>query len=336
MKNIFLIISIIFCVGILNAQLPDGISFQALAIDASGELVTEEEVYLQVSLLPESPQANPNYLEQHITTTTSLGHIEFIVGRGAALTGQFGSLDWTRAHFIKIDLSLDQGDTFTTLTIGELLSVPYALSAEISLSGQPGPTGSAGAQGPQGPQGVRGPAGPQGPSGDSGPIGITGSKGIQGPPGPQGPAGPDGPPGPTGAQGPQGPVGIGGQSGAPGAIGIAGPDGEDGFPGPTGPQGPPGPGGGPIGPAGPQGEPGPDQGPAGPPGPPGPQGIAGPPGNCPPGPVGDLGESGITNMEMLAAPPSTGRLYLDDGSNRQDGSPGFRFRVTVGDPWLDL
>ena len=41
-------------------------------------------------------------------------------------------------------------------------------------------------------------------------------------------------------------------------------------------------------------------------------------------------------MEMLAAPPSTARLYLDDGSNRQDGRPGFRFRVTVGDPWLDL
>jgi len=70
-------------------------------------------------------------------------------------------------------------------------------------------------------------------------------------------------------------------------------------------------------------------GPAGPPGPPGANGMPGPPG--PPGPPG------FTNIEMTNTPPanaSQGRIYLDDGTNRADAKPGFRY--FDGSVWIDL
>ena len=85
--------------------------------------------------------------------------------------------------------------------------------------------------------------------------------------------------------------------------------GEDGVTGPTGVQGP----------QGPQGE----------------QGIQGPQG--PQGPEGSQGISGAENLSITAdipANPITGQFYIDDGSNRTDGQPGFRYYD--GTNWINL
>ncbi len=86
-------------------------------------------------------------------------------------------------------------------------------------------------------------------------------------------------------------------------------DGMEGTRGPQGPQGPAGNDGGSWG-----------QGPPGPQGPQGPQGLPGKP-----------------IMERLALPPANvqeGTIYLDDGTNRQDASPGFRYYDGLA--WIDL
>lgn len=88
--------------------------------------------------------------------------------------------------------------------------------------------------------------------------------------------------------------------------------GEDGIQGAVGPQGP-------QGPWGPQGEQGP-------------QGFIG---NQ--GPAGEVGRSGVESLGMRSVPPTVpevGEFYLDDGTNRTDGSPGFRY--FDGNQWLNL
>ena len=82
---------------------------------------------------------------------------------------------------------------------------------------------------------------------------------------------------------------------------------------------------------------GPDglQGPAGPAGPNGLNGTNGSDGA--PGPGGPQGQEGISFINRLSSPPDNpqeGRVYLDDGSNRGDSSPGFRYYD--GSSWLDL
>ena len=99
--------------------------------------------------------------------------------------------------------------------------------------------------------------------------------------------------------------------------------------GDIGPQGPPGP-------VGEHGEPGllptdcclgvADKGEKGDPGPQGPN-----------GPIGEAGLSGLMTLTMIAAPPSNpedGQIYLDNGTNRQDGALGFRY-FDINN-WVDL
>lgn len=100
--------------------------------------------------------------------------------------------------------------------------------------------------------------------------------------------------------------------------GIAGPR------GPTGPDGP-------VGPIGPASSPGP-QCPAGSPGEPGDQGQPGKKG--PPGPNGLNGFPVLIAQGDIPVDPAEGTFYMDDGSNRVDGSIGMRY--FDGSDWIDL
>lgn len=239
--------------------------------------------------------------------------------------------------------------------------------------GDYGPMGEKGIPGAQGPAGLdvgevltTGPAGRRGLQGPMGLPGLIGEPGSD--TGAKGPRGLKGAPGldyggMTPVQGPQGPEGARGLTGPDGPEGIQGPAGQA---GPMGPQGERGMGGG-I-----QGEPGPS-GPAGivrtspgKQGPKGPRGLdchdlnsngitdpfedvngdgvfdiqdcVGPEGPTgPTGPPGPSTEDGIFMMPMLSTPPTErGRgIYLDDGSNRPSGLPGFRYWNESSGAWVD-
>jgi len=73
----------------------------------------------------------------------------------------------------------------------------------------------------------------------------------------------------------------------------------------------------------------------GPAGPPGPPGANGNPGTA--GPPGPQGPPGFANLELTSTVPdnpSKGFIYIDDGTNRANGKPGFRY--FDGTTWLDL
>lgn len=86
---------------------------------------------------------------------------------------------------------------------------------------------------------------------------------------------------------------------------------------------------------GPQGTQGP-QGPQGWEGDPGPQGLDGQ--TSPQGQTGPQGPPGLAVMPMLSTPPNdnleNGVVYLDNGDNRADNAPGFRYYDGTG--WIDL
>jgi len=91
--------------------------------------------------------------------------------------------------------------------------------------------------------------------------------------------------------------------------GCPGPKGVNGSQGPIGEQGPAAPNGGGKGSQGPQG---------------------------PQGPQGDQGLSRPTIQSNPPTNPYKDLVYLDDGSNRLDGKPGFRFWNEVNQNWIDL
>ena len=361
-----LLFSCMLFLGTMQAQ--NAIRYQAVAFDANGAILANQEISILFTIYEGNPSAgNFSYIESHQPTTTASGGFDLEIGNGNSVAGSFDGIDWfDDSHFLEVSIDPTGNNDFTVIGVTEFLSSPYALYATEAIYGPRGPQGTTGPSGPTGRQGDAGDPGPtttvdfscwdnnlngiqdanEDTNGDGvvnaldcqgtvGAAGLDGAPGEQGDPGPAGPDGLPGPPGPPGPQGPQGFPGVGG--GPQGPQGPQGPAGPQGLPGERGFQGPDGPAGtavGPPGDPGPQGPPG-DPGPAGLDGPIGPQGPSGPQG--PLGPQGPPGANGLPVQQILSVAPSspfTHTIYLDSGANRADGAIGFRY--FNGTQWVDL
>ncbi len=264
-------------------QVPEKMSYQAVVRNTTNNLVTNQPVGMQISILQGSATGTAVYVETQTPTSNANGLVSLEIGGGTVVSGNMATINWANGpYFIKTETDPTGGSSYTITGTSQLLSAPYALYAKTSGSSTPGPQGPAGPQGIQGPAGTNGldgatgPMGPQGLTGPQGPAGTNGLDGATGPMGPQGPQGLTGPQGPAGANGLDGATGPMGPQGIQGPAGPAGANGLDGATGPMGPQGLTGPAGangldGATGPMGPQGI----QGPVGPVGPAGTNGTNG-------------------------------------------------------------
>jgi hypothetical protein len=213
---------------------PNGINYQAVARDMSGNPIANQTINLEIFL---TAGAN-SYTELHQVTTNQFGLFNIVIGKNYISKGgnitDVKSVPWGQGA-IYINFKVDGQST----TQAELVSVPYAFFSDSTGAG--GTQGPIGPAGPQGPQGNQGPAGAQGAQGIQGPAGPQGIQGIQGPQGLQGAQGPTGANGLTGVTGPTGTnglTGVTGPTGANGLTGVTGPTGTNGLTGVTGPTGP--------------------------------------------------------------------------------------------------
>lgn len=196
------------------AQAPQGISYQAIARNSSGQSLNGVTINVKFQVFDGNPSLNVLlYEENHPNTTTNaFGLFTRVIGQGTVVSGSFTTIPWGTGNKW-LQVSIDVGSGFVIIGSSQFMSVPYALYAANGPQGPTGPSGSNGATGPSGPQGPTGPQGsqgPQGPTGQQGSQGPTGSQGPQGPTGPQGQLGPSGPSGATGSTGPSGSANISG------------------------------------------------------------------------------------------------------------------------------
>jgi hypothetical protein len=340
MKNILPLIAFMLVAAATIAQVPQGINYQAVVRDASGNQLSGQAVSLRITILENNTATV--YQETHSATTNGFGLVNLVIGEGTASQGAFNSIDWvTGNYFTQTEVDVTGGTNYVVMGSQQLMSVPYALYAETSgQPGLPGPTGPPGADGATGPAGLQGTQGAPGVTGAQGPTGPTGADGLQGLQGVTGPIGPQGLQGIQGTTGPQGVTGAQGVPGTDGATGATGPQGPTGAQGAQGIQGATGPQGlqgitGSTGPQGIQGVTG-VQGPTGAqgiqgvPGVTGPQGLTGPTGAQ--GPTGTFGVSGVLGQTIYHNGidwDATSNLY-NDGSNIQTNSDVIINGLTVG------
>lgn len=248
--------------SITFSQAPAMFNYQAVARNASGQVIANQLVGARFSIRDGSPNGIILYQETHDSIpTNSFGIITIVIGGGSLIQGDMNNIMLAGNKFLQVEFDAANTQNYIDMGTTQLLSVPFAMYAQSSgsqLPGPTGPTGPTGAQGLQGaqgvtgvqgetgPQGVQGPTGADGlvgPQGDTGPQGLQGPTGADGPQGIQGVTGADGltgPQGDTGPQGMQGPQGIKGDTGADGpqgVQGIQGVTGAQGVKGDTGPQG---------------------------------------------------------------------------------------------------
>lgn len=123
--------SIFLPFGQAGAQVPQSFKYQAVVRDGSGDIITDQQVGLQVSILQGSTSGTAVYVETHPPTTNGFGLINLKIGKGTVVSGDFSMIDWGNdSYFIKIEIDATGGTSYTEMGTSQLLSVPYALHAE--------------------------------------------------------------------------------------------------------------------------------------------------------------------------------------------------------------
>lgn len=137
MKKALLLFALLFS-ALTFAQVPQGMSYQAIALNGAGNPVVNSNVGLRLSVLDNSATGTVLYTETHTKTTNAQGLFNLVIGQGNTTFGVFSGLNWkTNAKFLKVEMDAAGGSNYALVGTTQLLTVPYAMAAE-SLILSPG------------------------------------------------------------------------------------------------------------------------------------------------------------------------------------------------------
>lgn len=126
-----LLLSALFISFLTFAQVPQGISYQAIALNGSGTPVVSSNVRLKLSILDTSVSGTVLYSETQLKTTNAQGLFNLTIGQGTLVSGAFNTINWgTNSKFLKVEMDATGGTTYVAVGTTQLLSVPYALAAD--------------------------------------------------------------------------------------------------------------------------------------------------------------------------------------------------------------
>ena len=110
------------------AQMPQGISYQALARNAEGQIMADKEVSLRMTILGDRGQRV--YVENHRAQTNTLGLFRLIIGTGTSVFGSFYEINWSTGSFaLRVEMALENEVGYQFMGESTLYSVPFAFHA---------------------------------------------------------------------------------------------------------------------------------------------------------------------------------------------------------------
>ena len=133
MKNLLLLCSILLLHQLSYAQSNPGFNYQAVARDANGQVMKNQQLDLRFSIILDNSGVGNGaiiYREKHLPTTNEYGLFSTIVGQGDSLFGDFQKIDWEQSNlFLQVDIDLDLDQQYTFMGKTKILPVPLALHA---------------------------------------------------------------------------------------------------------------------------------------------------------------------------------------------------------------
>ena len=121
-----LLFASIFALG----QVPQGISYQAIAFNSNGNPVNNGNVGIRISILDNSVNGTAVYVESHNKTTNAQGLFNLNIGEGTPINSTFSNINWaTNTKFLKVEIDPNGGSNYSIVGTNQLMSVPYALMA---------------------------------------------------------------------------------------------------------------------------------------------------------------------------------------------------------------
>jgi len=126
-----LLFSALFITFLTFAQVPQGISYQAIALNGSGAPVVSSNVRVKLSILDTSASGTVLYSETQLKTTNAQGLFNLTIGQGTLVSGAFNTINWgVNTKFLKVEMDASGGTNYVAVGTTQLLSVPYALAAD--------------------------------------------------------------------------------------------------------------------------------------------------------------------------------------------------------------
>lgn len=140
MKKIYLLLLLV--TGAVMAQIPQGFSYQAVALNSGGQAVASLPVKIRLSILDNSATGTAVYTETHNPTTNNVGLFNLTIGQGTPTTGTFSAINWAQnSKFLKVEIDVNNGSNYVTVGSSQLLAVPYAMYAG-AVAGMGGSSGT--------------------------------------------------------------------------------------------------------------------------------------------------------------------------------------------------
>ena len=132
--KMYLFLLLAFSLLYLNTafgQAPEGINYQAAVRDNAGMILANQSVSFQLSILEGGANGTAIYVETQTATTSSLGLVDFQIGGGSVVSGNFSVIDWgSNTYFLKVEMDPAGGTSYANMGVSKLVSVPYALFAK--------------------------------------------------------------------------------------------------------------------------------------------------------------------------------------------------------------
>jgi len=134
-RFLFLFLTAILSIGIAKAQTPDMFNYQAVARNDKGEVISNQNVGLKISVIQNTPNGKVVYEEEHSKTTNEQGLLNLLIGKGTALSGSFSEINWSAGpYFLEVGIDESGGTSYTIMGTTQLVSVPYAKYADSTAN----------------------------------------------------------------------------------------------------------------------------------------------------------------------------------------------------------
>jgi Concanavalin A-like lectin/glucanases superfamily len=114
-----------------TTNVPDAISYQAVARNSQGAPLADTNVQVQFILLADSLTGAAEYSETHTLTTNSLRLFTTAFGAGSPINGSFSGIDWSAGNKY-VNVQINTGSGWVDMGTQQLLSTPYSMHSATS------------------------------------------------------------------------------------------------------------------------------------------------------------------------------------------------------------
>lgn len=114
-------------------QVPQSMSYQAMATNSEGFEIANSQISVKVSIIEETPSGLVSFVEEHTVMTDDYGMFSINIGQGNS-GDDYTAVDWSKSNFLKIELDDNMDGAYSLMGVSAFNSVPYSYMAESVMN----------------------------------------------------------------------------------------------------------------------------------------------------------------------------------------------------------